>query len=387
VLIAGAVLATFVTRIPATAAASDGVEQQIREAYARVLDRSLPMHERVAVLEEGEELRATLREFDALGKISGIELRSVQLAVRSVRPHHGDAEVALTVFADLYMVTGWNGVARKIDGEWVVARATVCTLLMEWTPVRCPGGPQSPKWKPRSIEPVTRDGAAALPLTFADGDRAELIVPGDLDGRWQIRPHANLLLNGRTPIPVYFSEGHAPATQPVRRYAAGAGPGVVLDAMNGLMVRVGGWTALVPTENLSERQRALVAAHLSGYTTKSGFPVLLPTGPVRFRKSKVEVPTGVRLAKSALNVDESANPMELSYSDGDDLFVMIVVTPGPCPTELQSPVISGTYHAEERCTDNQFGRIAVEGNSDIVDRLLDEARVVNYRQAQSVTAA
>ena len=377
---------------PAGAADGGGVEAQISDAYARVLDKSLPMTERLAALEDGDELRATLRRFDSLKRLGGVfNVRSVKLLVDSVRAHDGDAEVQLSVYADYYtMLTGWNGVARKIDGHWVVARGTVCTLFMQWTTIRCPSGPKriDTLSTGQVAQPRSRDGSSVLALTFTDGDRADLVVPRDLAHGWTIVPHAQLELERHTPVPVYFQPGHWSAQQTVRKYAGAPGRhDVVLDAMFGLVVRLDEWTAFVPAETLTERERGVVARSFDGYTTTTGFPVLVPSAPLRFHRVDPTLATGAQLVKSALNVDDAANPMELTYSDGDTFFVTVVVTPGPCPTKLQAPYISGTYRAEERCTDDGFGRIAVEGNADFVGRLLDELRVVNYRAAPVTTSA
>jgi len=393
VLVVGLVVAALAIGGPAlaapTATADGGVEQQISDAFARVFDEALPMRERLAVLEDGASLRTTMKRFDDLEQVSGFNFRSVDLVVQAVRAHDGDAEVQLSVFADYYMVTGWSGVARKIDGRWVVARSTVCTLFADWTRLRCPGGPKAVDYSSgHTAQPRSRNGDTVLALTFTDGGRADLMIPSDLAEGWQIIPHAELVLGEHTPIRVYFQPGRAPARQPVRKYAGAPDhAGAVLDAMSGLVVPIDTWTAFVTADRLSERERRLVAKHLDGYTTKTGFPVLIPSAPLRFHRPETIPATGARLVKSALNVDDAANPMELWYTDGDQLSATVVVTPGPCPAELQAPMITGTYRAEERCTSDGFGRIAVEGTGDIVERLLDELRVVNYRAALVTTSA
>lgn len=378
-------VAVVLAMTPVAGAKEVDIEDEIGAAYAAVLDRSLPMRERVAALEDGAELRATLRELDDLDEIMGMEIRSVALDVTRVRAHDGDAEVQLSVFVNLYSVTSWYGVAHKVDGRWVAARATVCTLLMEWTPVRCPGGPKriGQGYRPRRVEPTTRGGYPAVPLTFADGGRADLVIPNGLEGRWQVTPHAELVLNERQALYLYFAHGQAVPNQPVRKYPGGAGrPGVVLDAMTGLVFDLDGWTANVDAVSLSERERAQVARHLDGYTTKTDFPVLLPSGPLRFHEQDSDPTGGVQLVKSALSGDPTRNPIELWYYDKDDeLSVMVNVTPGPCREEDLQPVqTSGSYHAEERCMPDGVGRISVEGgNSMFVFYLLDQMRVANYR--------
>ncbi|MEX0663832.1 MAG: hypothetical protein WD598_03550 [Acidimicrobiia bacterium] len=390
-LVVGAIVVALVGTSPASGAdVSGGPVDDIRAAYGRVLNESLPMSERLGAVEDGSNLRKTLRDFDALEEVVDIRFNSVQLAVDSARVHEGDAEVYLEVYVDYYMVTGWTGVAHKVDGSWVVARATICSLFLEWTPVRCPGSLK----RTRSVhgpkaKTEVRGGDAVIPLTFTDGGRADLVVPSDLHpDRWTIQPRASLLLNDETLVQLYFAPGREPAQQPVRTYAGMPGRAdVALDAMRGLVVHLDEWTVFVQADVLSERERELVARHLDGYTTKDGFPVLTPNGPLAFHRPKPEPTTGVQLAKSALNIDESLNPMELQYTDGDDFFVTIVVTPGPCPTELQKPYVSGNYGAEERCTENDFGRIAVEGNAGLLGRLIEELRVERYRAGVTTTSA
>lgn len=376
-------IAGVVWAAPLPAAADDSVTEQISDAYLNVLNEYVPLRDRVAAIEGGEQLRATLKKFDKLDKVAGFEFRAVKLVVNSVRTHGGDAEVNLAIYLDYSMVTGWSGVARKIDGEWVVARGTVCTLLMEWTPVRCPNGPGRPDYRYRAPAKVqTIDGESVIPVTFADGGRADVFVPKGIEKGWQILPHAEVVLDEGKHVSVWFQPGRVEATQPVRTYRGAPGRvGVVLDAMRGLVVRLGKWTAFVNAEQLSEPERRSIAKHLDGYTTTSGFPVLIPTGPLGFDRPDSASAEGVVLAKSALNIDSAANPMELTISDEDTYYISVMITPGPCPAELQSPVVSGNYHAEERCTASEFGRIAAEGNADYVERAIDELRVENYRPA------
>jgi hypothetical protein len=365
---------------PPAGANGEPARDQIADAYARVLDRNLAMSERLAALEDGEALRETLRELDALDEIMGMEIRDLDLHVRSIRAFAGDAEVELSVLVNLYQVTGWTGVARKIDGEWVVARSTVCTLLMEWTPVRCPGGPTRPQHHQRKVEVVERGGEAVIPLTFVDGGRAELVVPEELSGAWQAQPHAELILENGSWVSVWFTPGRVEPTQLVRTYDAGPGrPRVALDAMSGLVFHFDEWTATAHVLEESEETRAQVARHLDGYTTRTGWPVLIPSAPIHFLEPSA--PAGVRLVKSALNLDYSRNPIELWYvDDRNELSALVAVTPGPCPDALQPVQASAGYHAEERCMPSDVGRIAVEGGDpELVLELLDTIQLRNYR--------
>ena len=66
-------------------------------------------------------------------------------------------------------------------------------------------------------------------------------------------------------------------------------------------------------------------------------------------------------------------------SPDGEIYVSVVLTPGPCWT--QPPQEYEGYAAIERCTDNGFGRIAVEGNPTEVQYLLDTLRVEDYRPA------
>jgi hypothetical protein len=341
------------------------------------------MEDRLAALEDGIALRSTLEEFDGLERSRALPVpaSSVALVVDSVRLHESAAEVELFVTAAGVMITGWSGVAHEVDGRWVVARSTFCTLLGEWTSVRCPG------YKPQElgiallpeVAPRRARGDTVLPLTFADGGRGDLVLPRGLAGGWVAQPHAELRVDGAA-VRTWFSQGATAIQQPVIEYRGAPGRGeVVLDAMNGLAIRLGKWTAFVPAENLTEEQRRNVARHLTGYTTKSGFPVLTPTQPLRFRDPPVAPAAGTaRLVKSALNVDAAANPVELVRSS-DESYTTIVVTPGPCPETLQPSYSYEDYLAEERCQADGTARIAVEGDPALVTRLLDEVRLVRYR--------
>lgn len=370
---------------PAAASEPSAAVREITRAYTRVFDRSLPLRERITYLEDGVALRPTLRELDDLETISGFDIDSTGIEVYSVRVHRGDAEVSAGLAANGTAVTGWPGVAHRIGGRWLVARDTVCTILLEWTPVRCPGSPTRTEWLTKEVAARDVDGEHRIAITFPDGASADLVVPQEMSAGWAVHPRTELLLDGGSAITVWFQPGWVPAQQPVRSYPGPPGePRVEYDARSGLVIDLDGWTAFASRayrfddrgdEVLSEQERALVARHLTGHTSDAGFPVLTPTAPVRFPHGEAE-DAGVRLAKSALAVDASRSPIELSWSDGDAIYVMVVLTAGPCWT--QPPQRYEGYAAIEQCTDDGFGRIAVEGNPLVVEWLLDVLRVEDY---------
>jgi len=378
---------------PVAGAKDVGAEAQIREAYARVFDRSIPLGERLTHLEDGEKLRATLRELDSLDDISGFPIQSTGIEVYSVHAFGGDAEVNASLMANGMLVTGWPGAAHKIDGRWLVARDTVCAILLEWTPVRCPGDPKKIPYRQHEVASTVASGAHQVALTFPDGARAKLILPEEMSDGWKVRPYAELLLDDGPPITVSFQPGAVEAQQLVRTYEGPTGQREVeLDARMGLVIDLGKWTGFVSRtyqfnddgdEVLSERDRARVARHLTGYTSKDGFPVLTPSAPVRFAHDQVEA-EGVQLAKSSFTGDPSRYPIELSWSNGSDIYVSVVLTPGPCST--RPPLELPNYSAIEQCTDDGFGRIGVEGNPDQVALLLDTLRVESYRPAPATVS-
>jgi hypothetical protein len=147
------------------------------------------------------------------------------------------------------------------------------------------------------------------------------------------------------------------------------------------MFDLDGWTASVQVESFSERERAEIARNLTGYTTKSDFPVLAPRGVLAFYEQETRA-DGVRLAKSVFSGDVTRNPIELWYYDKrDELSVIISVTPGPCDrADLYVMQSSDDYFAQERCMGDGYGRVSVEGSSvEFASSLFDELRVQNGR--------
>ena len=116
--------------------------------------------------------------------------------------------------------------------------------------------------------------------------------------------------------------------------------------------------------------------------------MLTPTAPLHFRATAR--PTALEgdatLVKSVFDLDYGANPLELWLQNGSALSAMVTLTPGPCPGSLQPPLVSADYRAEERCTD-AFGRITIEGNPSVVERLLGTLRVTGYRPARGPYSA
>jgi hypothetical protein len=377
---------------PSTGAAARdyGAEaREIVEAFTTVGDVDVPVEDRIEALEDGDSLRKILAimngELTIYGavkvELSGKVFRDITVH----RLHENAAEVDFAISYLSHAVTSLRGVAVHQDGRWKMSRGTLCTMLADWTEVRCPGsragasasmGPFGMRVRSTAAE----DGSSMLPLTFPDGSTAEIVLPPDTPEGWRAEPRGALELHRGEDVYLYFQHGKVEARQPVRTYRGAKGK-VVLDVMQGLLIPAGDWTINAYVTDLDEASRRLIARHLTGTTTDDGFLVLHASAPLVLGSAVT-----FRTVKSALATDDLAFPLELSLSRSDS-HLLLAVTLGRCPDELQHYEYDG-YLAIERCMPGGNARIAVEGNDlELVRRLLDGVIVRRIKQAGQQEAA
>ena len=358
-------------------------EREIVAAFEMVGDLDASIDARSRALEDGDELRKVLRETTELSiqidgvKLSGKVFRDIEVQ----RIHDRSAEVSFGIYIGPNLVSGWNGVAIRQGDRWVMARGTLCSMLVDWTAARCP----SPNldvpeiaFVAKELSATEQDGASvALGVRFADGSTAEVLVPRELRDGWQGRPLAAVTLGSGEKVDLWLHAWELEPRQPVRTYRGVDGARVVYDAEHGLVMPAGEWTITAYAQELSERARKEVARHVTGRTAKDGFVVLDTTGSVRLGNR-----SPIKSTKSSLNVDAGDLPIELSRSTNDS-YALLVVTLGECPAVLQPAQSSPSYVAEERCLPGVDARIAVEGAPEIAWPLLDGVRVTNIQRPES----
>src|SRR5262249_2039375 len=154
----------------AAAAVDEGA---VRDVFETVFDSSRPLDQRLALIEHGQGLRETIEGLPSEG--GSLDLTSIRARGHSVRLHGTKAEVDFELVMGSARPLGQLvpfGIVVRSDGQWRVARYTVCAVVQ--LARRCPERDPSEAWQKYHMGerfPLGRMefGRGAVPLTLPDG--------------------------------------------------------------------------------------------------------------------------------------------------------------------------------------------------------------------------
>lgn len=111
-----------------------GDEAAVAEVYKTVFDSTIPVADKLDLVEDGAELESTLDEYATAGEmVGGIGLEVTDVAI--------DGEVAALTydltFAGTPQYDGLDGEVVSVDGEWTIARTEFCDFVGQ-ARVSCP---------------------------------------------------------------------------------------------------------------------------------------------------------------------------------------------------------------------------------------------------------